>query len=160
MSRNKKATLVLAALALLNLLVGGLMGFILIRGENKLVFTYLFFIFMAAAVVTLFCDWMTLRQAEAETEYKVLKLRKWRFVREPRKMERDNDGLRALQMGLSGWAFSLLVPLLAMGLIWPETFWLLSFRVVAALITVLIALAELVVEIIIVRRKMKKGEPI
>lgn len=148
MRKNRIATIVLAALSLVNFIVGGIMGFILPNSENKKVFAFIFLVCLAAAVITLLCDWMTLKQANARTEYKVLKLRKGRLVREPRRMKPDNDGLKALHMGISGWLFSLIVPLFACGMIWSDTLWLLSFNVLIKFTVVAIMLSGLIFGII------------
>ena len=158
MNKIRNATIVLAALALLNFLVGAIMGFVLVRGENVKVFAFVFGIMLLASVVCLVADWMTLRQAERGMEYTVLKLRKGRFVREPRKMQRDDEGLQALQMGISGWSFSLIVPLFAFGLIWPDTFWLLSFEVLSSIAVGLPVLSGFIIGIIRAHRQRKKGE--
>ena len=158
MNKIRITTIVLAALALLNYLVGAIMGFVLVRGENLKTFAFVFGIMLLVGVVCLVADWMTLRQAESEMEYKVLKLRKGRFVREPRKMRRDDEGFQALQMGISGWSFSLIVPLFAFGLIWPDTFWLLSFEVLSSLAVGLPALSAFIIGIIRAHRQRKKGE--
>ena len=158
MNKIRNATIVLAALALLNYLVGAIMGFVLVRGENVKVFAFVFGIMLLASVVCLVADWMTLRQAERGMEYTVLKLRKGRFVREPRKMQRDDEGLQALQMGISGWSFSLIVPLFAFGLIWPDTFWLLSFEVLSSIAVGLPVLSGFIIGIIRAHRQRKKGE--
>lgn len=158
MNKIRIAAIVLAALALVNYLVGAIMGFVLVRGENVKVFAFVFGIMLLAGVVCLVADWMTLRQAERGMEYTVLKLRKGRFVREPRKMQRDDDGLQALQMGISGWSFSLMVPLFAFGLIWPDTFWLLSFEVLSSIAVGLPVLSAFIIGIVRARRQRKKGE--
>lgn len=158
MNKIRIATIVLAALALVNYLVGAIMGFVLVRGENVKVFAFVFGIMLLAGVVCLVADWMTLRQAERGMEYTVLKLRKGRFVREPRKMQHDDDGLQALQMGISGWSFSLIVPLFAFGLIWPDTFWLLSFEVLSSIAVGLPVLSGFIIGIIRAHRQRKKGE--
>jgi hypothetical protein len=158
MNKIRIATIVLAVLALVNYLVGALLGFIGIRGENVKLFAYVFCISLFVGVVCLVADWMTLRQAERGMEYTVLKLRKGRFVREPRKMQRDDEGLQALQMGISGWSFSLIVPLFALGLIWPDTFWLLSFEVLSSLAVGLPVLSAFIIGIIRAHRQHKKGE--
>lgn len=158
MNKIRIATIVLAALALVNYLVGAIMGFVLVRDENVKVFAFVFGIMLLARVVCLVADWMTLRQAERGMEYTVLKLRKGRFVREPRKMQRDDDGLQALQMGISGWSFSLIVPLLAFGLIWPDTFWLLSFNVLSSIAVGLPVLSGFIIGIVRAHRQRKKGE--
>ena len=158
MNKIRIATIVLAVLALVNYLVGALLGFIGLRGENVKLFAYVFCISLFVGVVCLLADWMTLRSAESGEEYKVLKLRKGRFVREPRKMQRDDEGLQALQMGISGWSFSLIVPLFALGLIWPDTFWLLSFEVLSSLAVGLPVLSAFIIGIIRAHRQHKKGE--
>lgn len=158
MNKIRIATIVLAALALVNYLVGAIMGFVLVRGENVKVFAFVFGIMLLASVVCLVADWMTLRQAERGMEYTVLKLRKGCFVREPRKMQRDDDGLQALQMGISGWSFSLIVPLFAFGLIWPDTFWLLSFEVLSSIAVGLPVLSAFIIGIVRAHRQRKKGE--
>ena len=158
MNKIRIATIVLAALALVNHLVGAIMGFVFVRGENVKVFAFVFGIMLLAGVVCLVADWMTLRQAERGMEYTVLKLRKGRFVREPRKMQRDDDGLQALQMGISGWSFSLMVPLFAFGLIWPDTFWLLSFEVLSSIAVGLPVLSAFIIGIVRAHRQRKKGE--
>lgn len=158
MNKIRIATIVLAALALVNYLVGAIMGFFFVRGENVKVFAFVFGIMLLAGVVCLVADWMTLRQAERGMEYTVLKLRKGRFVREPRKMQRDDDGLQALQMGISGWSFSLMVPLFAFGLIWPDTFWLLSASVLSSIAVGLPVLSGFIIGIIRDHRQRKKGE--
>lgn len=158
MNKIRITTIVLAALALVNYLVGAIMGFVLVRGENVKVFAFVFGIMLLASVVCLVADWMTLRQAERGMEYTVLKLRKGRFVREPRKMQRDDEGLQALQMGISGWSFSLIVPLFAFGLIWPDTFWLLSFEVLSSIAVGLPVLSGFIIGIIRAHRQRNKGE--
>lgn len=158
MNKIRIATIVLAALALVNHLVGAIMGFVLVSGENVKVFAFVFGIMLLAGVVCLVADWMTLRQAERGMEYTVLKLRKGRFVREPRKMQRDDEGLQALQMGISGWSFSLMVPLFAFGLIWPDTFWLLSASVLSSIAVGLPVLSGFIIGIIRAHRQRKKGE--
>lgn len=158
MNKIRIATIVLTALALVNYLVGAIMGFVLVRGENVKVFAFVFGIMLLASVVCLVADWMTLRQAERGMEYTVLKLRKGRFVREPRKMQRDDEGLQALQMGISGWSFSLIVPLFAFGLIWPDTFWLLSASVLSSIAVGLPVLSGFIIGIIRAHRQRKKGE--
>jgi|GEM_PF-1781590 len=157
MRRIRIVTVVLAALSLVNFIVGGILGFVLIKGEEIKIFSFLFFIFLAVAVGCLLADWMTLRQTESEMEYRVLTLRKWRFVREPRRMKRDDNGLLALQMGISGWLFSLMVPLIAVGFIWPDSFWLLSAEVVNGFVMMAIGLSGLVIGFIRARRQRKKG---
>ena len=158
MNKIRIATIVLAVLALLNYLVGAIMGFVLVRGENIKVFAYVYCISLFVGVVCLVADWMTLRRAESGEEYKVLKLRKGRFVRETRKMRRDNEGLQALQMGISGWSFSMMVPLFALGLIWPETFWLLSFNVISSIAVAVPVLSGFIIGIVSSARQLKKGE--
>lgn len=158
MNKIRIATIVLATLALVNYLVGALLGFIGIRGENVKLFAYVFFVSLFVGVVCLVADWMTLRRAESGEEYKVLKLRKGRFVRETRKMRRDNEGLQALQMGISGWSFSLMVPLFALGLIWPDTFWLLSFNVLSSIAVAVPVLSGFIIGIVSSARQLKKGE--
>lgn len=158
MNKIRIATIVLAALALVNYLVGAIMGFVFVRGENVKVFAFVFGIMLLAGVVGLLADWMTLRQAESEMEYKVLKLRKGRFVREPRKMRRDDEGFQALQMGITGWSFSLIVPLFAFGLIWPDTFWLLSFNVLSSVAVGISVLSGFILGIVRAARQRRKGE--
>lgn len=158
MNKIRIATIVLTALALVNYLVGAIMGFVFVRGENVKVFAFVFGLMLLAGIVCLVADWKTLRQAESEMEYKVLKLRKGRFVREPRKMRRDDEGLEALQMGISGWSFSLMVPLFAFGLIWPDTFWLLSFNVLSSVAVGISVLSGFIIGIIRAHRQRKKGE--
>jgi hypothetical protein len=158
MNKIRIATIVLAVLALLNYLVGAIMGFVLVRGENVKVFAYVYCISLFVGVVCLVADWMTLRRAESGEEYKVLKLRKGRFVREMRKMRRDNEGLQALQMGISGWSFSLIVPLFALGLIWPDTFWLLSFNVISSIAVAVPILSGFIIGIVSSASQRKKGE--
>lgn len=158
MNKIRIATIVLAALALVNYLVGAIMGFALVRGENLKTFAYVFCISLFVGVVCLVADWMTLRRVESGEEYKVLKLRKGRFVREPRKMQRDDEGLQALQMGISGWSFSLMVPLFAFGLIWPDTFWLLSFNVISSIAVAVPVLSGFIIGIVSSARQRKKGE--
>ena len=158
MNKIRVATIVLTALALVNYLVGAIMGFVFVRGENVKVFAFEFGIMLLAGIVCLVADWKTLRQAERGMEYTVLKLRKGRFVREPRKMQRDDDGLQALQMGISGWSFSLIVPLFAFGLIWPDTFWLLSFNVLSSVAVGISVLSGFIIGIIRAHRQRKKGE--
>ena len=158
MNKIRIATIVLAVLALLNYLVGAIMGFVLVRGENIKVFAYVYCISLFVGVVCLVADWMTLRRAESGEEYKVLKLRKGRFVRETRKMRRDNEGLQALQMGISGWSFSMMVPLFALGLIWPDTFWLLSFNVISSIAVAVPVLSGFIIGIVSSARQRKKGE--
>ena len=158
MNKIRIATIVLAAMALVNYLVGAIMGFVLVRDENVKVFAFVFGIMLFASVVCLVADWMTLRSAESGEEYKVLKLRKGRFVRETRKMRRDNEGLQALQMGISGWSFSLIVPLFAFGLIWPDTFWLLSASVLSSIAVGLPVLSGFIIGIVTSARQRKKGE--
>ena len=158
MNKIRIATIMLAVLALLNYLVGALLGFIGIRGENVKLFAFVFGIMLLAGVVGLLADWMTLRQVESGEEYKVLKLRKGRFVREPRKMRRDDEGFQALQMGISGWSFSLIVPLFAFRLIWPDTFWLLSFNVLSSVAVGISVLSGFILGIVRAARQRKKGE--
>lgn len=158
MNKIRIATIVLAVLALLNYLVGALLGFIGIRGENVKLFAFVFGIMLLAGVVGLLADWMTLRQVESGEEYKVLKLRKGRFVREPRKMRRDDEGFQALQMGITGWSFSLIVPLFAFRLIWPDTFWLLSFNVLSSVAVGISVLSGFILGIVRAARQRKKGE--
>ena len=158
MNKIRIATIVLAALALVNYLVGAIMGFVFVRGENVKVFAFVFGIMLLAGVVGLLADWMTLRQAESEMEYKVLKLRKGRFVREPRKMRRDDEGFQALQMGITGLSFSLIVPLFAFGLIWPDTFWLLSFNVLSSVAVGISVLSGFILGIVRAARQRRKGE--
>ncbi|MBQ7062417.1 MAG: hypothetical protein IJM88_03920 [Bacteroidales bacterium] len=160
MRRNRIATIVLAALSLLNFLIGGIMGFVLPNSENRKVFIFIFFVCLVAAIITLICDWVMLKQANEEREYKVLRLRKGRLVREPRRLERDYDGLRALQMGISAWFFSLVVPLFAFAMIWPNKFWMMSCNVLAKSLVFATVLVEFVIEIIIVCRKQKRGEEV
>ena len=155
MNKIRIATIVLAVLALLNYLVGALLGFIGIRGEDVKLFAYVFCISLLVGVVCLVADWLTLRWAESGEEYKVLKLRKGRFVREMRKMRRDNEGLQALQMGISGWSFSLMVPLFAFELIWP---WLLSFNVISSIAVAVPVLSGFIIGIVSSARQRKKGE--
>lgn len=155
MNKIRIATIVLAVLALLNYLVGALLGFIGIRGEDVKLFAYVFCISLFVGVVCLVADWMTLRSAESGEEYKVLKLRKGRFVREMRKMRRDNEGLQALQMGISGWSFSLMVPLFAFELIWS---WLLSFNVIISIAVAVPVLSGFIIGIVSSARQRKKGE--
>ena len=158
MNKIRIATIVLAALALVNYLVGAIMGFVFVRGENVKVFAFVFGIMLLAGVVGLLADWMTLRQAESEMEYKVLKLRKGRFVREPRKMRRDDEGFQALQMGITGWSFSLIVPLFAFRLIWPDTFWLLSLNVLSSVAVGISVLSGFILGIVRAARQRRKGE--
>ena len=158
MNKKRIATIVLAAMALLNYLVGAIMGFVFVRGENVKVFAFVFGIMLLAGVVGLLADWMTLRQVESGEEYKVLKLRKGRFVREPRKMRRDDEGFQALQMGITGWSFSLIVPLFAFRLIWPDTFWLLSFNVLSSVAVGISVLSGLILGIVRAARQRRKGE--
>ena len=158
MNKIRIATIVLAVLALLNYLVGALLGFIGIRGENVKLFAFVFGIMLLAGVVGLLADWMTLRQVESGEEYKVLKLRKGRFVREPRKMRRDDEGFQALQMGITGWSFSLIVPLFAFRLIWPDTFWLLSFNVLSSVAVGISVLSGFILGIVRAALQRKKGE--
>ena len=154
MNKIRIATIVLTALALVNYLVGAIMGFVLVRGENVKVFAFEFGIMLLAGVVCLVADWMTLRQAERGMEYKVLKLRKGRFVREPRKMQRDDEGLQALQMGISGWLFSLMVPLFAFGSIWLE----MPFEVLSSIAVAVPVLSGFIIGIVSSARQRKKGE--
>ena len=147
MSKIKITTIVFAALSLLNFIVGGIMGFVFTNSENRKVFAFIFFVCVVAAVVTLLCDWMTLKQANAQTEYKVLKLRKGRFVREKHRMKPD-DGLQALHMGISGWLFSLIVPLYAVGMWWPDIFWLFSFKTLIRFVVLAIMLCSFVFGIV------------
>jgi hypothetical protein len=154
MNKIRIATIVLAALTLVNYLVGGLLGFIGIKGENLKTFAFVFGIFLLVGVVCLVADWLTLRWAESGEEYKVLKLRKGRFVRETRKMRRDDEGLQALQMGISGWLFSLMVPLFAFGSIWLE----MPFEVLSSIAVGLPVLSGFVIGIVTSARQRKKGE--
>ena len=160
MKRNKITTIVLMALSLLNYLVGGLMGFILIRDENIKTFTFVFLIFIAVSALCLVADWFTIQQANAGTEYRVLKLKKWHLVREQRRMKPDEDGLHALAMGITGFTFSLTVPLFAFALIWPDTFWLPSFSTILSVVAMVTVLTEFIIGFVISYRKEKKGETI
>lgn len=156
MRRKRIATLVFVALSVLNFLVGGLAGFICIRGEDVKVFAFIYAACLVAAAVCVVCDWAMLRQAAMEKPYRVLRLRKGRLVREERRMRPDTDGLRALQMGFSGWLFSLVVPLFAAALIWPELAQVVSGKSIFNLLLLGIALFEFVVEIVIAVRSQKE----
>lgn len=128
MKKKKIFTIVLSALSLLNFLVGGLTGFILIKGEDLKTFNFIFWISFPMTVFCLLVGWYSLRKANMDTTYNALKLRKWRIVKEQRHYKTDNE-LQALEVSISGWALSLILPLFALGTIWPNTFWQFSFNV-------------------------------
>lgn len=129
MKKKKLFTIVLSALSLLNFLVGGLLGFILIKGEDLKTFNFIFWISFPMTVFCLLVGWYSLRKANVDTTYNALKLIKWRIVKEQRHYKTDNE-LQALEVGISGWLLSLITPLFALKVIWPYTFWVFSFNVV------------------------------
>ena len=130
MKRNRIVSIVLSALSLLNFLVGGLMGFILIKGENLKIFNFIFWICLATELFCLLCSWYELHHSKnkKETYYNAPRLKKWHIVKERRIYKFDAEQA-ALEIGISGWALSLIVPMFALGTIWPDTFWQFSFNV-------------------------------
>ena len=157
MNKIRIAIIVFAALSLVNFIVGGIMGFMLQDSEDRKVFTCIFFVCLALTAIILICDRAILKKENTLTEYKVWKLRKGHFVRETRRMK-PYDRLDALNMIISGWLLTLILPLFAMGMIWSGTFWIFSFKVMINFI----AIAEILINIVfgIIKYIRTKGEKI
>ena len=151
MNKTRIAVIVFAALSLLNFIVGGIMGFLLPNGEDRKVFTCIFFVSLALTAIILICDRAILKKENTLTEYKVWKLRKGHFVRETRRMKPYNR-LDALNMIISGWLLTLILPLFAFGMIWP------IFPLV--LLIKFTAIAEILISIVfgIIKYIRTKGE--
>ena len=147
MNKCKIAIIVFAALSLVNLIVGGIMGFILPDSEDRKMFTIIFFVCLALTIILLICDRAILKKENTLTEYKVWKLRKGHFVRETRRMKPYNR-LDALNMIISGWLLTLILPLFAFRLVWPDSFWMFSFNVLIKLTVVTEILISIVFGII------------
>lgn len=144
----------MGALTLLNFLVGGMMGFILIKGDDLETFHFIFCISLPMAVFCLIAAWLSLRKANVDTTYNAPRLRKWRIVKEQRHYKTDNE-LQALEVSISGWLLSLLTPLFSFKVIWPDTFWVLSFNVLIKSLGVTLILLGIVFGII--KYKREKG---
>ena len=152
MKKSKILTIVLSALTVLHFLVGGLMGFIMIKGEDLKTFNLIFWISLPMAIFCLLVDWYSLSKADVETPYTTLKLRKWRIVKERRIYKSDNR-LQALELGIYAWLLSLVVPLFAFKVVWPDTIWPFSFTVVIESIGTAIIMTGWIMGIIKYRRK-------
>ena len=155
MNKIRIAIIVFAALSLVNFVVGGIMGFILPDSEDRKMFAIIFFVCLALTVNLLICDRMILKKANTITEYKALKLRNGHFVRETRRTKPYNR-LDALNMIISGWLLTLIIPLLAFRLVWPDSFWMFSFNVLIKLT----AVTEILISIVfgIIKYIRTKGE--
>lgn len=152
MKKSKIITIVLSALTVLHFLVGGLMGFIMIKGEDLKTFNFLFWISLPMAIFCLLVDWYSLGKADVETPYTTLKLRKWRIVKERRIYKSDNR-LQALELGIYAWLLSLVVPLFAFKVVWPDTFWPFSFNALIEFLGTSLVLIGVIMGIIKNRRK-------
>lgn len=155
MNKVRIAIIVFAALSLVNFIVGGIMGFILPNSEDRKMFVCIFFVCLALTAIILICDRAILKKENTLTEYKVWKLRKGHFVRETRRMK-PYDRLDALNMIISGWLLTLILPLFAFGLIWPGTFWIFSFKMLIQFT----AFAEILISFVfgIIKYIRTKGE--
>jgi len=153
MNKIRIAIIVFAALSLVNFIVGGIMGFILPDSEDRKLFTIIFFVCLALTAIILLCDRMILKKENTLTEYKVWKLHKGHFVRETRRMKPYNR-LDALNMIISGWLLTLILPLFAFGMTWP------IFPLI--LLIKFIAVAEILISIVfgIIKHIRTKGDSI
>lgn len=154
MKRNKIITIVLAALSLLNLIVGGLLGFVSIKGDDPKTLNIIFWLCMPMAIFCLLVSLYSLRKADVDTTYNTLRLRKWRFVKKQRHYKTDNK-LQALELAIPAWLLSLVVLLFTLGTIWPDTFWQSSFNVLIKFLGAALGLMGLVFGII--KYKREKG---
>ena len=154
MKKNRIIIIVFASLTLLNFLVGGLMGFMLIEGEDMETFNFIFWISFPMTLFCLLTGWYSLRKADVDTPYNTLRLRKWHIVREQRHYKTDNK-LQALEMVISAWLLSLMTPLFAFKVIWPDTFWVFSFNVLIKFLGAAVVLMGLIFGII--KYKREKG---
>ena len=154
MKRNKIITIVLAALSLLNLIVGGLLGFVSIKGDDPKTLNIIFWLCMPMAIFCLLVSLYSLRKADVDTTYNTLRLRKWHFVKEQRHYKTDNK-LQALELAISAWLLSLVLLLFTLGTIWPDTFWQSSFNVLIKFQGAALVLMGLVFGII--KYKREKG---
>ena len=75
MKKKKLFAIILNALTLLNFLVGGLLGFILIKGEDLKIFRFIFFLCLGATIFCLLCSWLLLRLTKTGKKYYKLRLR-------------------------------------------------------------------------------------
>ena len=155
MNRIRIAIIVFAALSLLNFIVGGIMGLLLHDSEDRKFFAIIFFVCLALTAIILICDQAILKKEKTMKECKVLKLRKGHFVRETRQWKPYNR-LDALNMIISTWLLTLVLPLFNFALIWPGTFWIFSFERLIQLV----AGAEILLNIVfgIVKYIRTKGE--
>lgn len=140
MNKCRIAIIVFAALSLVNFIVGGIMGFLLPNSDDREVFTYIFFVCLVLIVIILLVDRMIFKKANTMKEYKALKLRKGHFVREIRRMK-PFDVLDALNLSISGWLLTLILPLFAFGMIWPDFPLIMLIK--------FIAVAEILINIVI-----------
>ena len=157
MKRNKIIIIVLAALSLLNLIVGGLMGFISIKGDDQKTLNIIFWLCMPMAIFCLLVSLYSLRKADVDTTYNTLRLRKWHFVKEQRHYKTDNK-LQALELAISAWLLSLGVLLFSFGTIWPDTFWQSSFNVLIMFLGKFLGAALVLMGLIFGIIKYKRGK--
>lgn len=129
MKKKKLFAIILNALTLLNFLVGGLLGFILIKGEDLKTFRFVFFLCLGATIFCLLCSWLLLRLTKTGKKYYKLRLKKWHIVKEQHQYKSDDKWSTVGSFGLLNLTLSLLVPWFALSTIWPESFLMSSFSV-------------------------------
>lgn len=158
MKKKKIFAIILGVLSLLNFLVGGILGFVLIKGEDLKVFHFIFWLCLAAAVFCLLCSWLELRLTKEGKKYYVMKLKKWHFVKEQRQFKSGDGWFSAIEIGWSGWTLSLVVPMFALGTIWPDTFWDFSLNVYLKYLGIALVLIGVIMGII--KYRQQKGEAV
>ena len=149
---------ILNALTLLNFLVGGLLGFILIKGEDLKTFRFIFWLCLGATIFCLLCSWLELRLMKTGKKYNILKLKKWHIVKEQRQYKSGDGWFATDEIGLSSWALSLIVPMFALGTIWPDIFWDFSVNVYLKYLGTALVLIGVIMGII--KYKQQKGETV
>lgn len=156
--KNKILTMVFGALSLLNFLVGGLLGFILIKGEDLKIFNFIFWLCLGLALFCLLCSWIELRCTKAGKKYYILRLKNWHIIKEQRQYKSGDGWHSTIEIGWSSWVLSLIVPMFALGTIWPDTFWDFSLKVYLKFLGIIIALFGFIMGI--VRYRRQKGESV
>ena len=155
MKKKKLFAIILNALTLLNFLVGGLLGFILIKGEDLKKFRFIYFLCLGATIFCLLCSWLELRLTKTGKKYYKLRLKKWHIVKEQHQYKSDDKWSTVGNIGLVDLMLSLLVPWFALSTIWPESFLMSSLDVYLKCIGVVPVLFGII--IIILEYIRKKG---
>ena len=156
--KRKIFAIVLNALTLLNFLVGGLLGFILIKGEDLKTFHFIFWLCLGTFFFCLLCSWLELRFTKEGKTYYILRLKKWHIVKEQRQFKSGDGWFATIEIGWSSWALSLIVPLFVLGTIWPDIFWDFSVNVYLKYLGATLAMIGVIIGII--KYKQQKGETV